>query len=274
MFARLPAYETNTVTLPDPGAGSAAAGPVMNAAALVFRFRVFIFVLLYLLGFFPPWDFRNGSRGTLWLAASAWLAREGGIGLAAASLVVTLAALLSLVAGAILRVWGTAYLGSGVMRGSAMQGDQFVAAGPYRYLRNPLYLGSWLLALGVSILMPPGGAAFFLLAFSIFVGLLIAAEERFLTARQGDVYLRYRRRVPRLLPRMAAGDAISPTTPRWIQAFLNEIYAIAITLCFAVWAWRYNARTLIRCVLICYGLSLVVRAMTKRPMADAGRDLL
>jgi protein-S-isoprenylcysteine O-methyltransferase Ste14 len=241
----------------------------MSAAGLAFRFRVPLFILLYLLGFFPPWDFLGGSRGTLWLAASAWVARVGGIGLAAAGLGVTLAALFCLVAGAILRVWGTAYLGSGVMRGAALAGDQLVAAGPYRYVRNPLYLGSWLLAIGVCILMPPSGAAFFLPAFSIYSLLLIGVEERFLTERQGDLYLQYRRRVPRLLPRMAAGDITSSGSPRWMSAFLNETYPIAITLCFAVFAWRYNAHILVRCVLICYGLSLVVRAMTKRPTADA-----
>ena len=54
----------------------------MNVAALAFRFRVFIFVLLYLLGFLPPWElpFRGGSDGTLWLAASTLLARSGWIG--------------------------------------------------------------------------------------------------------------------------------------------------------------------------------------------------
>jgi protein-S-isoprenylcysteine O-methyltransferase Ste14 len=240
----------------------------MNAAAWAFRFRVFIFVLLYSLGFIAPWDFRSGTRGTLWLAASTLLARTGWIGLAAATLVVTLAALICLVAGAVLRVWGTAYLGSGVMSGLAMQGDVLVAAGPYRYVRNPLYLGAWLLALGVSILMPPGGAAFFLVAFSIFVLVLISAEERFLTAKQRDVYQQYLRCVPRLLPRRAAGRATSSVRPQWVRAFLAETYPIAITLCFAAFAWRYNARILIRCVLVCYGLSLVVRALTKQPMAD------
>jgi protein-S-isoprenylcysteine O-methyltransferase Ste14 len=241
----------------------------MSAAGLAFRFRVILFILLYLLGFFPPWDFLAGSRGTLWLAASAWVARVGGISLAAATIGVTLAALLCLVAGAILRVWGTAYLGFGVMRGAALTGDRLVAAGPYRYVRNPLYLGSWLLAIGVCILMPPSGAAFFLPAFTIYSLLLIDMEERFLTKKQGDVYLQYRRRVPRLLPRLAARDITSSGSPRWVSAFLNETYPIAITLCFALFSWRYNAHILIRCVLICYGLSLVVRATTKRPTADA-----
>ncbi len=201
---------------------------------------------------------------TLWLAASTLLARSGWIGLAAATLAVTLAALACLLAGAILRVWGTAYLGSGVMRGSAMQGDSVRRRGALSLCsQSPLSRRRGCLPLGVSILMPPSGAAFFLLAFSIFVLFLIAAEERFLSAKLGDVYQQYLRRVPRLLPRMAAGDATSSARPHWVRALFAETYPIAITLCFAIFAWRYNARILIRCVLICYGLSLVVRAMTK-----------
>jgi protein-S-isoprenylcysteine O-methyltransferase Ste14 len=243
----------------------------MRAADLAFRFRVFIFVLLYLIGFLAPWEFRIGHQGTLWLAASTLLARSGWITLAAATVAVTLVSLASLVLGTILRVWGTAYLGSRVMGGVQMQGDQFVAAGPYRYVRNPLYVGSWLLALGVSVLMPPSGAAFFLIAFSVFVLLLISAEERFLSAKQGDRYQQYRRNVPRLWPRLTAGSEVaSAANPDWVQALLAETYALAITLCFGVLAWRYNARILVQCVLICYGVSLVVRALTGKGVEGRG----
>jgi protein-S-isoprenylcysteine O-methyltransferase Ste14 len=233
-----------------------------NAAAPAFRFRVFIFVFLYLMGFLAPWEFRGGHQGTLWLAASTLLARGGWISLAAATVAVTLVSLACLVLGTVLRVWGTAYLGSSVMRGAQMHGDRFVAAGPYRYVRNPLYLGSWLLALGVSVLMPPSGSAFFLVAYSVFVLLLIRAEERFLSAKQGDVYQQYRQNVPRLWPRLTGGNAAtSGARPHWVQALLAETYPVAITLCFAVLAWRYNARILVQCVLICYGVSLLVRAL-------------
>jgi protein-S-isoprenylcysteine O-methyltransferase Ste14 len=201
----------------------------MNLAALGFRFRVVIFVLLYLLGFVPPWKWRTGVPGSLWLAASTWIARSGWLGLSTATLAVTLAALACLVLGATLRVWGTAYLGSGVMRDANMHGERFIAAGPYRYVRNPLYLGAWLLSLGVSILMPPSGAAFFLPAFSIFSLVPIFAEERFLLKKQGDAYEEYRRRVPRLLPRIRTADTPSPARPHWVQAFLAETYPIGIT---------------------------------------------
>jgi protein-S-isoprenylcysteine O-methyltransferase Ste14 len=243
----------------------------MKAAALAFRFRLPIFLLLYLLGFLPPWGatFRGGSEGTLWLATSTLAARSGWIGLAASTVTVTLIALACLATGAVLRVWGTAYLGSGVMRGAVMQGDRLVAAGPYRYLRNPLYLGSWLAGLATSLLMPPSGAAFFLPAFSFFALFLISAEERFLTAQLGDAYQQYCRRVPRLWPRLGAGDAISSARPHWLQALLAETYPISFTLCFAIFAWRYNARILIQCLLICYGVSMVIRALTKPATASA-----
>jgi protein-S-isoprenylcysteine O-methyltransferase Ste14 len=246
----------------------------MNAAALAFRVRVVVFVLLYVLGFLAPWRVivRGGSDGTLWLAASTLASRTGWMGLAAATLAVTLIALVCLVLGAILRVWGTAYLGSGVMRGEVMQGARLVAAGPYRYVRNPLYLGSWLVAFATAILMPPSGAAFFLLAFSVFVLFLISSEERFLAAQLGDGYQEYCRRVPRLWPRTGAGETTSSASPHWFQAFLAETNPVAFTLCFAIFAWRYNARVLIQCLLICYGLSLIVRAFTTRsaPRPDAG----
>jgi protein-S-isoprenylcysteine O-methyltransferase Ste14 len=242
----------------------------MNAAALAFRLRAVLFVLIYLVGFLPPWGaiVRGGSDGTLWLAASTLAARSGWIGLAAATVAVTLVALACLVMGATLRVWGTAYLGSGVMRGAVMQGDRLVGGGPYRYLRNPLYLGSWLMGLATSLLMPPSGAAFFLVAFTLFALFLISAEERFLTLHLGDVYQQYCRLVPRLWPGTGVRDATSSARPFWLQALLAETYPIAFTICFAIFAWRYNARILIRCLLICFGLSLIVRAVTRRPVTQ------
>jgi protein-S-isoprenylcysteine O-methyltransferase Ste14 len=238
----------------------------MKVRALVFRFRVLVFVLLYLLGFFPPWEWgvRDRSNGTLWLASSTLLARSGWISLAAATVMVTAVALACLVIGTLLRVWGTAYLGHGIMRDTEMQGGRFVATGPYRYVRNPLYLGAWLLACGASILMPPGGAGFFLIAFSILVLFLVSSEERFLSIRLGDAYEQYRRRVPRLLPHASGVAVTSAERPEWAQAALAETYPIAFTVCFAIFSWRYNARILIQCLLICYGLSLIVRAFMTR----------
>ncbi len=157
-------------------------------------------------------------------------------------------------------MWGTAYLGFEVVHDGAMQAGQFVASGPYRYLRNPLYLGTLLLALGFSILMPPSGALVFLVGLCLLELALIRGEERFLSGKLGDAYQEYRHRVPRLVPRLRVALAASNVRPRWLYAAFAEIWAIGFALCFAVLAWRYNAMILIKCLVICFGLSLLLRA--------------
>ena len=70
-------------------------------------------------------------------------------------------------------------------------------SGPYRYVRNPLYLGMWLLTLALAILMPPGGALFVVAAVTILIIVLVRAEEHKLTVERGEVYAAYVRQVPR-----------------------------------------------------------------------------
>jgi hypothetical protein len=147
------------------------------------------------------------------------------------------------VAGALLRIWGTAYLGYLLVHDTAMRGNRLITSGPYRYFQHPLYLGLWLQGLGISILMPLSGALFFLVAFSGFLVLLAVTEMRFLAGRvRADV----------------------ESSPRWGAALVAEVLPTAFTVCFAVFAWRYNAHILIKCLLVCYGISLVLQALLPR----------
>jgi protein-S-isoprenylcysteine O-methyltransferase Ste14 len=76
----------------------------------------------------------------------------------------------------------------------------FVARGPYRFTRNPMYLGMTLSLLAVGLLL---GRAW--IALSAFAGALvmdryaIPREERYLERRFGASYLDFRRRVRRWL---------------------------------------------------------------------------
>jgi hypothetical protein len=47
-----------------------------------------------------------------------------------------------------------------------------------------------------------------------------------------------------------------------MQAIVAEIYVVGLTACFAVLAWRYNAHLLTQALLVCFGVSLVARALT------------
>ncbi|HEY6446505.1 MAG TPA: isoprenylcysteine carboxylmethyltransferase family protein [Acidobacteriaceae bacterium] len=246
----------------------------MKATEFEFRFRVWIIAALYCLGFWAPW-LTTGSRlgavagphTTAWLALCTTLANWRWLPLEQATMVVTGLAIFFAVAGAALRLWGTACLGASVVHSGDLHAGQVMVAGPYRHLRNPLYLGSVLFALGVSILMPPSGAAVFLVAIAVFYFRLILTEEDFLARQLGAPYAEYRQRVPRLLPTVRPRIPSPPTHPQWLAAALAEILPVGYALCLAVLAWRYEPQLLEQCLLVCFGLSLVARALLPKEHA-------
>jgi protein-S-isoprenylcysteine O-methyltransferase Ste14 len=74
--------------------------------------------------------------------------------------------------------------------------------GIYAFTRNPLYIGSFILGTGFCIIgRDPVFFALFLLLFIPVYHRVIRREERYLSSQYGDEYLRYCRRVPRLIPR-------------------------------------------------------------------------
>lgn len=243
----------------------------MKATQFEFRFRILIAATLYVLGFWAPW-IRYGAAApatTAWLALSTTIANLDWLPLDQASILITSLAIFFACAGAALRIWGTAYLSPSVVQSPAMHAGQIMASGPYRFVRNPLYLGTWLFSVGVSILMPPSGAVFFLVANVVFYLRLILAEEDYLAARLGPAYLDYRRRVPRLVPSLRPRIPSSTERPRWLSGLMGEVYPASFALCLAVLAWRYNPNLLIRCVLLCFGLSLLVRAFLPRAVLSS-----
>jgi protein-S-isoprenylcysteine O-methyltransferase Ste14 len=245
----------------------------VKATQFEFRFRLFIIVLLYIVGFWAPWTWTAGNYAppstTAWLAMPTILDRWGWMHLDVATLLVTWLAILFGFVGAALRVWGTAYLSAGVVHSGAMHGEQTMAAGPYRHVRNPLYLGSYCMALSIAILMPPSGAVVFLVLIGVFYLRLILGEEAFLAGQIGEPYLDYRKCVPRLVPSLRARMPESPARPEWGTSLLAEFLPVAYPLCLAVLAWRYEPRLLIQCLLVCFGLSLVARAFLPKKTAAA-----
>jgi len=246
----------------------------MKATALEFRFRFAIHFAIFLLGFAAPWDYwlhldGTGPNAHLWGSLAAVLARPGIVGVATALDLVLCAGIVCAVVGAWLRTWGAAYLGAGVVQDRRMHGAGVVADGPYRYVRNPLYLGTFVHTLALALLMPVSGAIFAVVSIGWFQVRLILAEEPFLAERLGAAYSDYCAKVPRLWPAMKARVSAGGTRPRWGQAVLGEIYKWGVAGSFAVLGWRYNALLLMKCVLVSLGVSLVARGflMKERPAA-------
>jgi protein-S-isoprenylcysteine O-methyltransferase Ste14 len=241
----------------------------MKASAWEFRFRFWIILAIYTLGFTAPWDVvwrvdPRGIDGEVWGSLAMALSRSGAMSIGTAFKVVLEAAIVCAVAGAWLRTWGSAYLGVDVMSDQAMRSDRVVAAGPYRYMRNPLYLGSWLNTLALTLLMRPSGAVFTVLALVGFQVRLILAEEAFLRAKLGESYVDYCARVGRIWPGSASrdrDDGHPPPKPRWDRAALAEVYMWGSAAGFAVLGWRYDSNLLLECVLVSLGVSLVVKGV-------------
>jgi protein-S-isoprenylcysteine O-methyltransferase Ste14 len=125
---------------------------------------------------------------------------------------------------ALIRTWAAAYLGSHIVHDRNLRANAIVADGPFRYLRNPLYLGTFLLSVGLGLLTSRLGFVILVGGAIIRILRLIGREEAILQAEQGETFREYRRRVPRLLPALTPRVAASGMQPSWGQAFWGEAF--------------------------------------------------
>jgi protein-S-isoprenylcysteine O-methyltransferase Ste14 len=238
----------------------------MAASAIEFRLRVWIMVTIVLLGFWSPWieTWGLGQRNSLleWLALE--LSRLGLLTFTAATPVVIVFATVVAATAMVLRLWGTAYLGSAVVHNAQMKAGAVMADGPYRYVRNPLYLGSWFMIAAICFLMPATGALFTMSLITLFLLRLILGEEVFLKSQLGEPYGAYLRTVPRLAPRLRTELPSAGSAAHWGRALISELNAIGVFLTLALLSWRYDNRLMMRAVLVTFGISLVVRALMPR----------
>jgi protein-S-isoprenylcysteine O-methyltransferase Ste14 len=161
-----------------------------------------------------------------------WRSRGGG-GVAWTALGISSCAL-----GQALRAW---VLGQ-VPDGTSGQNERLIAtelntAGPYARTRNPLYLGNFLITLGLCLAAHDVALLFLVCAlFAVQYRAIIAAEEGFLGKRFGARFDEYRSRVPRFWPRLAAREvAASPRPWSWRRVLRKEHNP------FAAWAMVFIA---------------------------------
>ena len=97
--------------------------------------------------------------------------------------------------GLTLRAWAAGYL---------HKQEVLTVAGPYAYTRNPLYLGSAILALGAAIAARSWGSASILgTYFAIFYYVVMKKEENELRPRHREEFDRYATEVPLFFPRLS-----------------------------------------------------------------------
>lgn len=220
--------------------------------------------VIIVLGFWAPWIewWGIGRR----ISTVEWLAlevsRTGAMSFAlATAAVMALAALFALVC-VMFRIWGAAYLGPSTVSNVNMLAGKVVADGPYRFVRNPLYIGLWCMVAAMAFLMPLSGAVFAVVLITVFIIRLTLGEEAFLKQQLGDSYVAYLASVPRYIPRMRGAPAAAGTRPHWLRAGLTELTPVGVLVAIIVYSRNYDLALAGRVLLIFFGASLVVRAFT------------
>jgi protein-S-isoprenylcysteine O-methyltransferase Ste14 len=156
--------------------------------------------------------------------------------------------------GALIRSWAESYLHSSIVHDAALHGEQLVADGPYRYVRNPLYLGNLLLAIGIGLLASRSGFLVISIGMWLFVYRLILREETTLLHSQGEGYRRYLAAVPRLVPSLVPQVPASGARPNWLDGFTGELFMWGAAAAMAVFTATRN----IRYFWLVFGLGLAI----------------
>jgi protein-S-isoprenylcysteine O-methyltransferase Ste14 len=138
--------------------------------------------------------------------------------------VMELGGYLFLLAGLAIRIWCTFYIGS-------RKSKELVTDGPYSICRNPLYVGSFLLAIGVGLCFE--NLIILLLVPAIVIPvhvLVVQAEEAYLESQFPEQYSIYKRDVPRFWPRLSnyCSPAMIEVNVRSLRRIITDTVAVLL----------------------------------------------
>jgi protein-S-isoprenylcysteine O-methyltransferase Ste14 len=126
--------------------------------------------------------------------------------------------------GSLMRLWAAGHIDKGRV---------LTQGGPYAITRNPLYLGSFLMALGIIL----GGQGYWLLPlfgifFATFYIPVMKAEAEYLLGIYGEEYVEYSKRVPAFFPAFQKAVA-GASTFRWSRIIQNREHRNVVGLLVA-----------------------------------------
>jgi protein-S-isoprenylcysteine O-methyltransferase Ste14 len=209
----------------------------MKATDFEFRNRFWIFGLIFGMGF---WLYAVDHINVVQYLINVTVGEHSPHADLLVRCALALAALLMLI-NALLRTWATSYLRSDVMQDNDLRVEKLVASGPYRHVRNPLYLGNILMAFGMGLLASRVGFLVIVAGNLIFCLRLIGLEESNLQKEQGESYIQFCRRVSRLWPSLEARLPDSGLKPHWKQAFFGELFMWGFFAAVTVFAVTLHA---------------------------------
>jgi protein-S-isoprenylcysteine O-methyltransferase Ste14 len=130
----------------------------------------------------------------------------------------------------------------GMASGHLKKNEELATTGPYAYTRNPLYLGSLIIAVGFAIAAKSWWIALIMVAVFLAIYLpVIRAEESYLTQRFPE-FPEYAGRVPRFIPRQSEGSRTASSFTwglywkhREYNAILGTLAIIAALVAKLLW---------------------------------------
>jgi protein-S-isoprenylcysteine O-methyltransferase Ste14 len=138
---------------------------------------------------------------------------------------------ISLIIGAVVTLPGI--LLRGLASGHVKKNEELTTSGPYAYTRNPLYLGSLIMAIGFAIAARSIWVLIVMVVMFEAIYLpVIRAEERFLRSTFPN-FGEYAQNVPRLLPRLTPfgdGDGAFSRPLYWQHREYNAVLGTAALL--------------------------------------------
>ena len=137
-----------------------------------------------------------------------------------------------MIIGEFLRIWAVGYAGASTRARTLGAARDLVTTGPYGYVRNPLYLGNFLLSFGVCLVANVTWLIPFLVVGYVLQYLpIVAVEEGYLLEACGVVYQAYQERVPRFLPRLQPYPQPSSHDFSWARAIRSEKRTLTAIIC-------------------------------------------
>ncbi len=154
-----------------------------------------------------------------------------------------LAGVLVSLLGESIRFWGVGHATSETRVTGSVGASRLVVSGPFGYLRNPLYLGNMLLYTGFGVMANIPWLIVLTFAWFVFqYAMIVSREEEFLQEKFGQEYERYRRAVPKFIPRLTPYEPGKESIIQWGIAFRSErrtfqAFTIALLLMVAKHLW-------------------------------------
>ncbi len=158
--------------------------------------------------------------------------------------------------GALVRLWGSSYLGGASVWSATPHTQAFVTAGPFAWVRNPLYLGNFFIIIGFFANTTPLGLLGSIVGLAVAQHYAVIEEERTMSVAHERDYRSYEQSVARWIPHIPrhTSSAISPSLR---LGLLAEIYTFGIVLALFLWALGPRSHGILP--LLCILLGIVVQ---------------